>query len=436
MAAALGGHALLNDHRPTTVKHMPAQGGGHATQKAETNSVPKQTIRDLDLKGKKVLVRVDFNVPQTKDGDVSDDRRIRSALSTLKHALDQGASLILVSHLGRPTGDLAVDAPFKMDKVAARLQELIGKPVKKVDDTVGPLAKAACLSLKPGEIVILENVRFNKGEKKGDEGFAKELASLADCYVNDAFGTCHRDEASMYAVPLVYAPEMRAIGFLVEKEVKILHDLLGNPKRPFTAIMGGAKVSSKFELIENLLPLVDHLLIGGAMTYTFLLAQGRKTGNSLVEPDWVDKAKELMARAGSKLVLAKDVLIADGMSETAKTQVIPTSQDIPDGWEGFDIGPETVKLFGDIIAKSATVVWNGPMGKFEIEAFSKGTRGVADHLTKCKGVTAIGGGETAEAIEKYGLADKVSHVSTGGGAFLESLEGKLFNSLKVIPDKN
>jgi phosphoglycerate kinase len=413
--------------------------------------VAKQTVRDLDLKGKKVLVRVDFNVPQGKDGSISDDRRIRAALPTLQHILDQGGSLILISHLGRPTGDPAADAPFRLDRVGRRLSELIGRPVQKTDDTVGPSAKAACAALKPGEIVLLENVRFNKGEKvpKTDEStgqvdakalarheeFARELAALGDAYANDAFGTCHRDEASMVALPLQFPPERRAIGSLVEKEVRILDTLLGAPERPMVAIMGGAKVSTKFELIENLLPIVDRLLIGGAMTYTFLRAQGHKTGNSLVEPDWVEKARELLARAGQKIVLPLDTLIAKGASNDAESRYLPAGQDIPDGWEGFDIGPETVRAFSAIIHSAKTVVWNGPMGKFEVESFSKGTRGIAQALAESSAVTAVGGGETAEAVEKYGLADRVTHVSTGGGAFLESLEGKQFHSLSVIPDR-
>jgi phosphoglycerate kinase len=239
----------------------------------------------------------------------------------------------------------------------------------------------------------------------------------------------------MVALPRQFPPDRRAIGNLVEKEVKILHTLLGSPQRPMVAIMGGAKVSTKFELIENLLPIVDKLLIGGAMTYTFLLAQGLKTGNSLVEPDWVDKARALLARAGDKIVLPLDTLIANGASNEAETRIIPAGQDIPDGWEGFDIGPETVEAFSAIIASAKTVVWNGPMGKFEVEAFSQGTRGIAQALAASHAVTAVGGGETAEAVEKYGLADRVTHVSTGGGAFLESLEGKQFHSLSVIPDR-
>ena len=254
--------------------------------------MPKQTIRDLDLAGKRVLVRVDFNVPQTKDGGVSDDRRIRAALPTLKYALDHGASLILVSHLGRPTGDPATDGPFRLDKVAERLQDLIGKPVTKVNDTVGPEAKAASAALKPGGILVVENVRFNKGEKKGDPAFAKELAGLADCYVNDAFGTCHRDEASMVAVPEAFPPERRALGFLVEKELQILETLLGHPKTPMISVMGGAKVSDKILIIENLLAKVDHLLVGGAMTYTFLKAQGHEVGKSRCELDKLDEAKK------------------------------------------------------------------------------------------------------------------------------------------------
>jgi phosphoglycerate kinase len=396
--------------------------------------LPKQTIRDLALKGRKVLVRVDFNVPQTRDGEVSDDRRIKAALPTLKHALDQGASLILVSHLGRPTGDPAADAPFRLHRVAGRLQELLGRPVKTADDTVGPSARAAAASLQPGEILVLENVRFNKGEKKGDSAFAAELAGLADAYVNDAFGTCHRDEASMVAVPERFKSEDRALGFLVEKELQILDTLLGEPKRPMIAVMGGAKVSDKILVIENLLPKIDKLLIGGAMTYTFLKAQGHQTGKSRVEADRLDEAKRLLELAGDKLVLPVDHLVADGIEATAKTQVVQGS-DIPDGLYGLDIGPATIAKYGEMIATAGTVIWNGPMGKFEDEPFSKGTRGIAQAMAASSAVTVVGGGETAEAVEQFGLADKVSHVSTGGGAFLESLEGKSFNSLKVVPDR-
>jgi phosphoglycerate kinase len=396
--------------------------------------LPKQTIRDLALKGRKVLVRVDFNVPQTKDGAVSDDRRIKAALPTLKHALDQGAALILVSHLGRPTGDPANDAPFKLDKVAARLGELIGKPVKKAEDTVGPSAKTLAAALQPGEILVLENVRFNKGEKKGDPAFAAELAGLADAYVNDAFGTCHRDEASMVAVPEQFKPEDRALGFLVEKELQILDTLLGEAKRPLISVMGGAKVSDKILIIQNLLPKIDKLLVGGAMTYTFLKAQGHQTGKSRVEADRLDEARRLLELAGPKLVLPVDHLVADGIEATAKTQIV-TGSDIPEGLYGLDIGPATIAKYGEIIATAGTVVWNGPMGKFEDEPFRAGTRGIAQAMAASSAVTVVGGGETAEAVEQFGFADKVSHVSTGGGAFLESLEGKSFNSLKVIPDR-
>jgi phosphoglycerate kinase len=394
----------------------------------------KQTVRDLDLTGRKVLVRVDFNVPQTKDGDVADDRRIRSALPTLSAILEKGGSLILASHLGRPTGDPAADAPFRMDPVAARLEELIGRPVVKVDDTVGPQAQAACRALEPGGVVMLENVRFNKGEKKGDPGFAAALAGLAECYVNDAFGTCHRDEASMVAVPEQFPPERRAIGFLVEKELQILDSLLGNPKRPCVAVMGGAKVSDKIGVIESLLARVDRLLIGGAMTYTFLKAQGHSVGRSKVEADKLDVASRLLGLAGNKLVLPQDHLVASKPEVGAETKIVD-GPDIPDGWFGMDIGPAAIALYTAIIKQAATVVWNGPMGKFEIEAFSRGTRAIAEALAESPAVTAVGGGESAEAVEKFGLADRVSHVSTGGGAFLEALEGKSFNALEVIPEK-
>jgi phosphoglycerate kinase len=395
--------------------------------------LPKQTIRDLALNGRKVLVRVDFNVPQTKEGEVSDDRRIRAALPTLTHALDQGASLILVSHLGRPTGDPSTDAPFQLDKVAARLGELLGKPVKKVLDTVGPEALAAAKALQPGEVLVVENVRFNKGEKKGDPTFAAQLAGLADAYVNDAFGTCHRDEASMVAVPEQFPAKDRAIGFLVEKELEILDTLLKHPKHPMIAVMGGSKVSDKIGVIENLLPKIDNLLVGGAMTYTFLKAQGHSTGKSRVEADKLDEARKLLELAGPKLILPVDHLMAESLDPTCRTWVVEGS-DLPDDGIGIDIGPKTVKLYGDLIKAAGTVVWNGPMGKFEDEPFRKGTIGVALAMASSSGVTCVGGGETAEAVEQFGFANKVSHVSTGGGAFLECLEGKSFNSLRVIPD--
>jgi phosphoglycerate kinase len=396
--------------------------------------MPKRTVRDLDVRGKKILVRVDFNVPQTASGDVADDRRIRAALPTLNDVLSRGGSLILVSHLGRPSGDPAADAPFRMDPVAARLAELIGRSVKKTDDTVGPQAQAACAKLAPGEIVVLENVRFNKGEKKGDPAFAKQMAALADAYVNDAFGTCHRDEASMVAVPQQFPADRRAIGFLVEKELQILDTLLSHPKSPYLAVMGGAKVSDKILVIESLLTKVDKILIGGAMTYTFLKAQGHSVGQSKVEADKLDVARHVLQLAGAKLVLPVDHLVASKPEAGAETKVVegPT---IPDGWFGMDIGPQTIELYSGIIKDAGTVVWNGPMGKFEVAAFAMGTRAIAQALADSHGVTAVGGGESAEAVEKFGLADKVSHVSTGGGAFLESLEGKSFNSLKVIPDR-
>ena len=396
--------------------------------------MPKQTLRDIKVTGKKVLVRVDFNVPQTPDGGVADDRRIRSALQTLTTVLDCGGSLILVSHLGRPTGDHALDAPFRLDAVARRLQELIGLPVLKVNDTVGPEAQAACANLRPGGIVVLENVRFNKGEKKGDPAFARQMAALADCYVNDAFGTCHRDEASMVAVPEQFSPDCRAIGFLVEKELRILATLLGDPQHPYVAVMGGAKVSDKITVIQSLIQKVDRLLIGGAMTYTFMKAQGKPIGKSRFEADRLDMATEVLRLAGDKLVLPIDHLVADKPEAGALTQVVDGAA-IPDGWFGMDIGPATIAAFTTIIKDAGTVIWNGPMGMFEVEAFARGTRGIAEALAGSPAVTAVGGGESAEAVEKFGLADKVSHVSTGGGAFLEALEGKSFNSLKVIPDK-
>ena len=396
--------------------------------------MPKQTIRDLDLDGRRVLVRVDFNVPLTRDGAVADDRRIRAALPTLDYALKRGAALVLVSHLGRPSGDPEADRAFRMDPVADRLRAVLGRPVTKTGDTVGPEAKAACAALKPGGVVLLENVRFHKGEKKGDPAFAAELASLADAYVNDAFGTCHRDEASMVAVPERFPPERRAIGFLVEKELRTLADLLGKPRAPMIAVMGGAKVSDKILVIESLLPRVEALLIGGAMTYTFLKAQGHATGKSRVEADRLEEARKLLAAAGGKLVLPQDHLVASAPEATAETMVVE-GPDLPEGWFGVDIGPATTAGYRERIESAGTVVWNGPMGKFEDEPFRQGTIGIAEAMASSAAVTVVGGGETAEAVEQFGLADKMAHVSTGGGAFLEALEGKRFRSLEVIPDR-
>jgi phosphoglycerate kinase len=388
--------------------------------------LPKQTIRDLDLNGRKVLVRVDFNVPLTREGEVSDDRRIRAALPTLNYALEHGAALILVSHLGRPTGKPEEDAPFRMDRVAARLQQVLGRPVTKANDTVGPEARAACAALGPGGVVVLENVRFNKGEKKGDPAFAAQLAGLADAYVNDAFGTCHRDEASMVAVPEALPPDRRAIGFLVEKELQILETLVGRPKPPMIAVMGGAKVSDKILVIENLLPKVERLLIGGAMTYTFLKAQGHATGKSRVEADKLDEARHLLDLAGPKLVLPQDHLITKSLDPTSETRVVIGS-DLPDDWIGIDIGPAKIATDGQIIRSAGTVVWNGPMGVFETPPFDHGTLAVARSMAQATAngaVTVIGGGDSAAAVAKAQLNDKITHVSTGGGASLEFLEGK------------
>jgi phosphoglycerate kinase len=408
--------------------------GRENAPKSRYIALAKQTLRDLDCDGKKVLVRVDFNVPLTRDGAVSDDRRIRAALPTLNYVLDHGAALVLVSHLGRPTGKPEEDAAFRMDRVAARLQELVGRPVTKVDDTVGPQARSACASLEPGGIVVLENVRFNPGEKKGDPGFAEQLAGLAEAYVNDAFGTCHRDEASMVAVPQCFPPDRRAIGFLVEKELQILETLLGQPRTPMIAVMGGAKVSDKILVIENLLPKVDRLLIGGAMTYTFLKARGHGIGKSRVEADKLDEARRLLDLAGDKLVLPQDHLVATALDPSAETKVV-AGPEIPDGWLGLDIGPAAAASYAEIIRGAGTVIWNGPMGKFEDEPFRNGTLAVAEAMAASPAVTVVGGGETAEAVEQFGFAGKMDHVSTGGGAFLEYLEGKMFNSLKVIPDR-
>jgi phosphoglycerate kinase len=399
----------------------------------------KQSIADIDPRGKTILVRVDFNVPQDEAGTITDDRRIRMALPTIRSILDRGGKAVLMSHLGRPAGT-GHEAAFSLAPVAKRLGELLGAPVALAADTGGPDSQAKATSLPVGGVLVLENVRFNKGEKKGDDAaYVAGIARLADAYVNDAFGTCHRTEASMHAVPVAMkaAGKPAVSGFLVEKEIQYLSDAIANPKRPFVAILGGKKVSDKIAVITNLLSICDHVLIGGAMAYTFSLAQGGSTGTSLVEPDKVELARELLAKGGSKLVLPIDTHCADDFSAAANKQVVQAGA-IPDGFEGLDIGPETARRYADIIRNAGTVVWNGPMGVFELPPFDAGTKAVADAVAEAtaKGaITIIGGGDSAAAVEQMGYADKVSHVSTGGGASLEMLEGKAFATVALLNDK-
>ena len=397
--------------------------------------MPKQTVQDLQhLAGKRVLVRVDFNVPQDATGKITNDRRIRAAVPTLKLILDAGAAVMLMSHLGRPKGDPKKDAPFKMDGVAARLGELLGKPVTKIDQVVGPEVDAAAKNLKAGQVLVLENLRFHPGEQAGDKAFAAELAKLADVYVNDAFGTCHRSDASMVAVPAAMQGKPRVVGLVVAKELQILDQLLSHPRRPFLSILGGAKVSDKIGFIKALLKRVDQVLVGGAMSYTFMKAQGFGVGSSKVEGDKLDVARELLELAKGKLLLPLDHLVVEKLDAPQSAKVVEGA--IPDGWIGVDVGPKTIARYSAEIGKAATAVWNGPLGKYEDEPYSKGTRSIAQALASSAGITVVGGGETAEAVETFGLDTKMKHVSTGGGAFLEYVEGTPFAALATIDDKN
>ena len=406
----------------------------------------KKTIADIDVAGKKVLMRVDFNVP-LKDGQITDDRRIRSALESINSVLDRGGDLILMSHLGRPKGE-GVEPKFSLKPAADRLGELLGagRTVTFATDTIGSDAQAKVASLgTTGErgVVVLENLRFHKEEKKGDENFARQLADMADIYVNDAFGTCHRAEASMVAVPRAMKQQGKpaVTGFLVRKEIQYLSEAIAKPDRPFVAILGGAKVSDKIAVIDNLLNICDRILIGGAMAYTFFLAQDKTVGKSLVEPDKVDDAKRMLQQAGDKLILPVDTHAADDFSGSANKQIVDVAAGpgIPDGWEGLDIGPRTRDVFAKVIRDARTVIWNGPMGVFEMAPFDEGTKAVAqaivDATRQSNATSIIGGGDSAAAIEQLGLADQVSHVSTGGGASLEMLEGKRFESVELLDDE-
>ncbi len=397
----------------------------------------KQTIADVQVSGKAVLMRCDFNVPLDDVQQITDDRRITEALPSIKSVLDRGGRVILMSHLGRPEGkDPAADAKYSLAPVATRLKELLGCPVHFAADTVGDEAKAKSAALKNGEVLLLENVRFNMGEKKGDSEYAAVLAAMGDIYCNDAFGTCHRTEGSMVAVPNAMTGKPKVCGFLVEKEIKFLSEAIAKPARPFVAIVGGAKVSDKINVIQNLLAICDKVLIGGAMAYTFSLAQGGSVGRSRVEKDKVDLAKELIASGGDKLMLPLDTHCGDDFKGTCNKQVVLAGK-IPDegGWEGFDIGPATIAKYADVIKSAKTVVWNGPMGVFEMPPFDAGTRAVAEAIVASGAVSIIGGGDSAAAIQNFGLADKVTHVSTGGGASLEMLEGKKFVAVELLDDK-
>ncbi len=398
--------------------------------------MPKQTIADVDVASKTVLMRVDFNVPLDDNKNVTDDRRVRMALPTIRHVLDNGGAVVLMSHLGRPKG--APDPAFSLKPAADKLRELLGGvDVQLAADTAGPDAEAKVGALRPGQVLVLENVRFNAGEKKGgDDAYNAKLASFGDVYCNNAFGTCHRTQASMYAVPkaMKAAGKPAVVGFLVEKEIQYLTDTIQNPQRPFVAILGGAKVSDKINVIDNLLGVCDRVLIGGAMAYTFSLAQGGKVGGSLVEKDKVDLAKELIEKGGDKLVLPTDTHAGDDFSGDCNKMIVKAGE-VPDGYEGLDIGPETAAYYAQLVKAAKTVVWNGPMGVFEMPPFDAGTKAVAQAIADSDATSIIGGGDSAAAIEQLGFADQVTHVSTGGGASLEMLEGKSFASVELLDDK-
>ena len=392
----------------------------------------KKTIEDINLKSKKVLVRVDFNVPLDENRNITDDTRIRAALPTIKYLLDQQVKVVLMSHLGRPKGQFKPE--FSLKPVAKRLSELLGQEVTMAEDVIGESAQKAVAEMKDGDVVLLENLRFHKEETDNDPEFAKALASFGEVYVNDAFGTAHRAHASTEGV----AHHLPAVaGYLIKKELEIMGKALSNPERPFVAILGGAKVSDKIGVIENLIEKVDTLIIGGGMAYTFFKARGYEIGDSLLEADKVELAKSLEEKAkakGVKFLLPVDNVVAKEFKADAEHKVVP-SNEIPAGWQGLDIGPETRELYGKEIKNAKTVVWNGPMGVFEMPAFAKGTEAIAQYMSECEGTTIIGGGDSAAAVEQMGFADKMSHISTGGGASLEFLEGKVLPGVAALDDK-
>ena len=392
----------------------------------------KKTVRDIDLKGKKVFVRCDFNVPMDENQNITDNRRIVSALPTIKYLIEQNCKIILCSHLGRPKGE--VKPEFSLAPVAKELSRLLGQEVLMAKDVIGESAKSLASSLKEGQVMLLENVRFHKEETDNNPEFAKELASMAEVFVNDAFGTAHRAHASTEGVSH-YLPSVS--GFLIEKELKFLGDALNNPERPFVAILGGAKVSDKIGVIDSLLEKVDTLMIGGGMAYTFFKAQGYGVGNSLCEPDKCELALSLMEKAknkGVKLILPIDTKIGKEFKPDTESKTVAWTE-IPDGWEGFDIGEKTIEMFKNELKNAKTVIWNGPVGLFEFDQFAIGTNEIAKALAELDATTIIGGGDSAAAVEKAGLADKMTHISTGGGASLEFLEGKKLPGIECLQDK-
>ena len=392
----------------------------------------KKSIRDANFAGRKVLLRVDFNVPQDKKTHaVTNDKRIRAALPTIRYLLDQGAALIVCSHLGKPGKDPDFRTNLTLAHVAERFEELLGQKVIFAADTIGPDARAKAAALKGGEVLLLENTRFDPREEKNDPEFTRELASLAEVYVSDAFGAVHRAHASTAGVA-DYLPAY--CGFLVDKELSALGGAMEDPQRPLVAVLGGAKISDKLAVIENLLGKADKLLIGGGMAFTFLKARGLEIGSSLLDEEKIGYCREMMEKAGDRLVLPVDAVVAPRCEEGAEHEVV-SCEAIPAGMMGLDIGPETARIFGEIVRSAGTVVWNGPMGVFEIDAFAGGTRAVAEAMAACPGVTVIGGGDSASAIEKMGLEDKVTHVSTGGGASLEFMEGKVLPGVACLLDK-
>ena len=394
-------------------------------------SLNKKTIEDVCVEGKRVLVRCDFNVP-LKEGNITNDKRIVAALPTIKYLLDNNAKVILCSHLGRPKGEFLPE--FSLAPVAARLSELLGKEVKMAKDVVGEDAKALAAALENGDVMLLENVRYHKEETKNVPEFSKELASLAEIYVNDAFGTAHRAHSSTAGVA-DYLPAV--CGYLIQKEISIMGDALNAPKRPLVAILGGAKVSDKIGVINNLLEKVDTLIVGGGMAYTFFKALGHTVGTSICEDDKVELAKEMLAKAeakGVKFLLPVDNKIGDNFAEDCNKQV-NDGRDIPDGWQGLDIGPKSIALFCDAVKDAGTVIWNGPMGVFEFAAFAEGTMEVAKAIAATDAISIIGGGDSVAAVTKLGFADKMTHISTGGGASLEFLEGKELPGIVCVNDK-